>query len=113
MRFGSALTCLLASLYLIVSIATAQEQENSIPLPDHLRKLEDRHQVSFSFNQTLLVPLTVDQSGQLDDLEAELSRLASLWPVQFEALDSATYLVIPIRQSVSLRIVDGSSLANQ
>ncbi len=96
-------------LCFVSTFSIAQQRSVKIPFYQLLEELHNQHSVTFSYNNTLLDPLQVEQPKEDLTLEEVLRYIESLTPVRFEAVAENEYMVVPVRSQVEFVALDAET----
>ena len=101
-------------LFLLLSIWTegtlnaqdGNKNGSEVRLVDWLQELEQRYDVSFSYNNKLLNNLFVRKSNDCSSLQECLKFIKNNAPLEFDAVESNNFLIIPVRSDAQFKVVE-------
>ncbi|MEO1049119.1 MAG: TonB-dependent receptor plug domain-containing protein [Bacteroidota bacterium] len=94
----------MSSLYSQNVISTA----GKVKLVEVLAQLQERYQVSFSFNYSLLDGIEVEELS-CNSLASCLEAISQQVPIEIENVEGSDYIIIPIRRDVAFEVVEQGS----
>ncbi len=81
-------------------------QEQQLKLIDILPELEKKYGVSFSYNTIFLENITLNTIEDCNSLDSCLQTIYKAVPITFKKSGENNYLIVPVRKSVSFKVVD-------
>ena len=82
--------------------------QNSRPLVEILKAIQNAHNVTFSYNPRLLSGIRAPETTMPDKLEDILNLLGTSLPLKFERAGKESILIIPIRSTLEFRVSDAN-----
>ncbi len=87
----------------------AQEvSSDTIYLIKWLGAIEEKYDISFSYNHELLTTIKINQSS-CPDLQVCLDMVSSVVPIIFEESGNDNYLILPVRRTAQFKVLDKES----
>lgn len=87
----------------------SQEEQAAIKLVTQLEQLQEKFEVDFSYNYTLLEQINIPAFQECSTLASCLNSIGELAPVTFKENGTNNFMVIPVRKDLEFSIIDSTS----